>query len=863
MALLGVALTACGGDVTNKKDKDTAGSEKPVKNSSCAAINGKTYASETLEEGGRSGALIHWRVDFIDGVMQMYQSDFVLSAKYTCDGDAVIADLGDGGKQRLDFEREYSALYFNPLGGPAITYLPIKTDHADDCSLVEGKRYVEPMPTLKDAIEFAPVFYEFGSGQVVNYTIGGDVLTKGIYDCGMGLLHIHASRDDLEPQKVKVGKEGQVISVATGGGAPLELTWEKTEICTENYAPVCSVALGTIQCVTTPCPAGQYKTFGNYCKSQAADALFIALGECGELEGKPYDPPPQPPVGCTKENKPVCAVKPEQILCKTGPCPTGRYQTYSNACLAKVDLADVVSQGKCGKLEGELYTPPKPPACTDKLAPVCALQPSPIRCITTPCPSGLEYRTFENACLAGESGAKPQFDGKCGDLEGKPYPSETKPPVLCTQEYAPVCGVELGTIQCITTPCPMGQYKTFSNKCTAAAAGALILNSGECGKLEGQPYEKPVDPPPPACTKEYAPICGVKIGGIQCITEPCPIGRYHTYGNKCMLSNDNAKPLFSGECGKLEGQPYEKPEEPICTFEYAPVCGVVVGGIQCITEPCPVGVHKTFGNRCEASGKDTKILFEGKCGELEGQPYPVEPPTACIALYDPVCGTAINNEPCDTVPCPAVVHKTYGNSCEAKVAKSTVLFKGECGKDEGKPISQIEGACPLFYQPVCAKDEAHIACITAPCSTHEYRTFGNQCEANLALATTIFDDACGKLENTLVFGQPPVKIVKELPKVSQKVTVGDARIDKDVLTVELGYSGCSPQHIEFYAGSSFMKSLPVQAMYAFKPLQQEDCDAVFNTKFSYDLIPLKNAYQQSYKTDTGEIVLPGLGRYTF
>lgn len=56
----------------------------------------------------------------------------------------------------------------------------------------------------------------------------------------------------------------------------------------------------------------------------------------------------------------------------------------------------------------------------------------------------------------------------------------TSDPVMCTMEYAPVCGeVE---VQCIQAPCPPIK-QTFGNSCMAGAAGAKNITQGECSSL--------------------------------------------------------------------------------------------------------------------------------------------------------------------------------------------------------------------------------------------------------------------------------------------------------------------------------------------------------------------------------------------
>ena len=44
----------------------------------------------------------------------------------------------------------------------------------------------------------------------------------------------------------------------------------------------------------------------------------------------------------------------------------------------------------------------------------------------------------------------------------------SKRPTVCTQQYAPVCGIR------------NGMTRTYSNACTAEAAGARVISNGPC-----------------------------------------------------------------------------------------------------------------------------------------------------------------------------------------------------------------------------------------------------------------------------------------------------------------------------------------------------------------------------------------------
>jgi hypothetical protein len=246
---------------------------------------------------------------------------------------------------------------------------------------------------------------------------------------------------------------------------------------------------------------------------------------------------------------------------------------------------------------------------------------------------------------------------------------------------------------------------------------------------------------------------------------------------------------------------------------------------------------------------------------------PIENPTPgfCTKEYAPVCGT--QTVQCLTAPCPPL-HKTYGNQCEADNNNAAVLFEGECGKLEGAPVESLPVACDAVVDPVCAKKHnPSVACITEPCPTYEYKTFSNSCTAAAQFAAFSFSDSCEvySLEGQLSFKDTPVRlnVNDEDEDALRNVTFISATIKDDVLTAKVAYSGCDVQPINFTVDTAFLESFPVQANNYFSKTVNDACQAYFEQEYSFDLLPLKAAYKALYATDSGEIILRGIGSYSF
>lgn len=202
---------------------------------------------------------------------------------------------------------------------------------------------------------------------------------------------------------------------------------------------------------------------------------------------------------------------------------------------------------------------------------------------------------------------------------------------------------------------------------------------------------------PEACLAIYDPVCSVNLTPEPCESEPCPIGRYQTYPNRCKSDADGALFYSEGECGEMEGEPFYN--EQTCPDGDASVCAAVTVKEPCGSIPCPNMIHQTFSNECEAQSASGFVLSEGECNDLEGEP--VEQLTGgCIAVVDPVC-TKVKQpeENCETEPCGEYLYETFSNSCQANLARATTVLAGECGaladwETESNPPVQVTDNLP-------------------------------------------------------------------------------------------------------------------------------------------------------------------------
>jgi hypothetical protein len=125
----------------------------------------------------------------------------------------------------------------------------------------------------------------------------------------------------------------------------------------------------------------------------------------------------------------------------------------------------------------------------------------------------------------------------------------------------------------------------------------------------------------------------------------------------------------------------------------------------------------------------------------------------------------------------------------------------------------------------------------------------------LVLIPTLAILSCdaGKPCRTICDSPPDGEIIlfddfKDMPLITDPATIGDVRIEGDIIYLSVGFSGCTRDHdFALYGLTGFMESYPVQAaVYLSHDGKGEVCDAYFIKELRFDLTPLRCEYQRSY-----------------
>lgn len=219
----------------------------------------------------------------------------------------------------------------------------------------------------------------------------------------------------------------------------------------------------------------------------------------------------------------------------------------------------------------------------------------------------------------------------------------------------------------------------------------------------------------------------------------------------------------------------------------------------------------------------------------------------CDQAEAPVCAAIKNTQPCNSLPCPSVAHKTYSNACSASSADlKSILFDGECGDLEGTPVYDLGLTCPYspsdVYNEHCGKVVTPGNCDGQPCLIAELKEFKNQCAGDSVLAAPIQRGYCPRNPET-TNALPPAVVVWKLSgtPILKDVVINNPRIDQHILTVDLSYQACAPVHFNLYVQQPDInyRDSTITHQVAFQAARQDNCNTPQSHQAQYDLRPVK------------------------
>jgi len=79
------------------------------------------------------------------------------------------------------------------------------------------------------------------------------------------------------------GCDSMAVDTSTNISIDTECQDPRSEMCTQEYRPVCALRDTGVRCITTPCPSTEWKTYSNACTACSdSDVIGYKPGECHE-----------------------------------------------------------------------------------------------------------------------------------------------------------------------------------------------------------------------------------------------------------------------------------------------------------------------------------------------------------------------------------------------------------------------------------------------------------------------------------------------------------------------------------------------------------------------------------------------------
>lgn len=172
-----------------------------------------------------------------------------------------------------------------------------------------------------------------------------------------------------------------------------------------------------------------------------------------------------------------------------------------------------------------------------------------------------------------------------------------KESVYCSRQYDPVC-----------TRAANGILTTFTNACTAKAAGAAVLAKGRCDDLKCPPIRLAVCARKGGKNQTFANACvAEKEGAVVLLRDRCPERCEAGGGSVCAIDEKGARASYTDACeAVLQGA--RVLHKGACLA--AQTCGKR-GFRVCAT--APNGVETQYASLCQAEAANASWVHNGKC----------------------------------------------------------------------------------------------------------------------------------------------------------------------------------------------------------------------------------------------------------